>query len=690
MQNLDPRRARWIKVRMGILCGLLGIGLGLIVASAYNVQLEDGGEWRDIAEKQRQRRLHVIPKRGSIYDRNGTPLAVSIEVPSVSMDAAELLRGANDRREGFVAKDAAARIARALGIDAADVERKILQRRRFAWLKRRISKEEVDLVHSISDPKQKTFIHGLTIEGEGHRFYPNRELGGPLLGFVSPDGEGKDGLEVELDEELKGRVDEVRGLRDRSGRLLFSEGIQDEQALAGHNVYLTIDQGIQYTAEQELDAALRTYEANSGSAVVVDPNTGEILALASSPGFNPNDYGTSEVESRRNHALSDRFEPGSTMKIFTVAAALAARTLSPTQTVYCEEGTMALDNVIIHDTHVNGWLTPTQVLAMSSNIGAAKIGLGLGEAQLYEALRRFGFGESTGLPLPGETSGILRARSRPWVQVETAAASFGQGISVTTMQMAMAVSAVANGGRLLEPLLIKRVTDGTGAAVREGAAHVRREAIPPNVARTVAEMMVAVTEGAGTGVEAAISGFRVAGKTATAQKADPATGRYTSDRFTSSFIGFVPAERPRIAVAIVLDEPALARAGGFVAAPAFRRIAEMSLRYLGVTPKGTQSVSIAKVGNAPDPAETTYELMRQAQGEPPIRDLATPSAPTPPGSIRLPDMKGWSAREAAKVTIGLGLAPSIEGTGLLSRQDPPAGAVLPKGSSVKLVFSPPT
>ncbi len=690
MQNLDPQRARWIKVRMGFLCGLMGMGLGLIVSSAFSVQLEDGPEWREMAEKQRQRRLHVIPKRGSVYDRNGTALAVSVEVPSVSMDAVELLRGADDRRAAIIAKDGAMRVAKVLDLDAAELEKKILLRRRFTWLKRRISQEEVEAVRELSDPKAPLPIRGLTIEGEGHRFYPNRELAGPLLGFVSPDGEGKDGLELELDEELKGRVDQVRGLRDRSGRLLFSEGIQDEQALAGHNVYLTIDQGIQYTAERELDAAVRTYEANGGSVVVIDPNTGEILALANSPGYNPNDYGTSEVEARRDRALTDRFEPGSTMKIFTVASALAARTLSPTQTIYCEEGTMAIDNVVIHDTHINAWLTPTQILAVSSNIGAAKVGLALGESQLYESLRRFGFGEQTEIPLPGEASGVLRARGRPWVQVETAAASFGQGISVTTIQLAMAVGAIANGGRLLEPLLVKRVTDGTGAVVREGVPHVRREAVSANVARTLAEMMVAVTEGQGTGVEAAIPGFRVAGKTATAQKADPATGKYTADRFTSSFIGFVPAERPRIAVAIVLDEPALARAGGFVAAPAFRRIGEMSLRYLGVIPKGTPVAAINKIGNEPDPATTTYEVLREAQGEPPIRERATPSAPTPVGAVRLPDMKGFSLREAAKTAIGLGLKPSLDGTGTVSRQDPPAGAVLPKGSNIKLFFEPPT
>jgi cell division protein FtsI (penicillin-binding protein 3) len=690
MQNLDPRRARWIKVRMGLLCGLMGVGLGLIVSSAYSVQLEDGDDWHEMAEKQRQRRLHVVPKRGSVYDRNGTALAVSVEVPSVSMDAVELLRGADDKRALVIAKDAATRIAKVLDVDAAELERKILLRRRFAWVKRRISKEEVEGIRALADPKAPLPIRGLVIEGEGHRFYPNRELAGPLLGFVSPDGEGKDGLELEFDEELKGRADQVRGLRDRTGRLLFSDGIQDEQALAGHNVYLTIDQGIQYTADQELAAAVRTYEAKWGAAVVVEPNTGEILALSNSPGYNPNDYGTSEVEMRRNRAISDRFEPGSTMKIFTMAAAFTSKTLSPTQSIYCEKGTMDIDGFKIKDTHPSEWLNPTQILALSSNIGAAKIGMTMGEAQLYESLRRFGFGEQTDIPMPGETNGVLRPKGRPWVQVETAAASYGYGIGVTVLQLAMGVAAVANGGRLLEPVLVKRVTDGTGAVVREGVPHVRREAMPAAVARTVGEMMVAVTEGQGTGVEAAIAGFRVAGKTATAHKTDPATGKYALDRFTSSFIGFVPAERPRIAVAIVLDEPAVAHAGGFVAAPAFRRIGEMSLRYLGVIPKGTPPVAISKVTAGPDPAAAMYESMRQGQPEPPTKELATTSSPPPKGSVRIPDWKGFSQREATKSALDLGLLPALDGTGTLSRQEPAAGAVLPKGARIKLYFEPAT
>jgi cell division protein FtsI (penicillin-binding protein 3) len=697
MQNLDPRRARWIKVRMGFLCGLLAVGLGLIVASAYSIQIEDGPEWREMAERQRQRRLHLVPKRGSIYDRNGTPLAVSVEVPSISMDAVELLRGADDRRMEAIAKDAAARVAKALDLPSDEVERRIIQKKRFTWLKRRVSEKEALQVRELSDPDNASPIRGLNVEGEGHRFYPNRELAGPILGFVSPDGEGKDGLEIELDDELRGHAEEVRGLRDRSGRLLFSDPVKDEQALAGHNVYLTIDQGIQYTAEQELDAAVRTHEAKSGTAIVLDPNTGEILALANSPGYNPNDYGSSEVESRRDRAITDRFEPGSTMKVFTLASALAARTLSPTQTLYCEQGRMPLDNVVIHDTHPAGTLTVTQVLALSSNIGASKIALSLGGEQLYESLRRFGFGEETGIPLPGEASGILRSRARPWVPVETAEAAFGQGIGITAIQLAMAVAAIANGGRLLEPLLIKRVTDGTGAVVRESVPHVKREVVSAQVAHTMAEMMVAVTEGDGTGVEAAIPGFRVAGKTGTAQKADAATGRY--DRIgASSFIGFVPAERPRLVAVVVLDEPDLVRAGGFVAAPAFRRIMEMSLRYLGVMSKepvaspAARTPLLAKSASAPaerrpaaPPESGTPIAAKPALG--PIVDGAR-LASSGADNVRVPDLRGASPRQAVKALFGLGLTPSMQGTGRLLRQDPEAGAMLAPGSTVTLVFEP--
>jgi cell division protein FtsI (penicillin-binding protein 3) len=704
VKNLPPERARGIKLRMGVLCGMMGIGCGLLVASAYRVQVEDGAEWRNMAEMQRQRRLHVAPKRGTIYDRNQIPMAVSVEVPSVSADAMEMLRGVDPAKIPSVSQDLAIRLARALHVDPAEIQPRIASKRRFIWLKRRVSAEEAASIKALGDPKQTgTPIRGLVIEGEGRRYYPNRELAGPLLGWVSADGEGREGLELQLEEDLRGHAEEVRGLRDRSGRLIFAEGVQDEKALAGHGVVLSLDQGIQYVAEQELDSAVRTYEAAGGSIVVLEPSTGELLAVASSPSFNPNDYSQSDILARRNRAIHDRFEPGSTMKVFTVAAALGAHTLSPTQKIYCEKGSMAIDNVVIHDTHVSEWMTPTQILAVSSNIGAAKIGLELGEGRLYDSLRRFGFGEPTGLPLPGEASGVLRSRGRPWVQVETAAASFGQGVSATAVQMAMALGAIANGGKLMEPILVKRVVDGLGNVVRDYPPKVRRDVVPPHVAKLLAEMLVAVTEGEGTGVEAAFPGFKVAGKTATAQKADPATGRYTQDRFTSSFMGFVPADKPRIAVIVVLDEPMISHAGGAVAAPAFRRVSEFALRYLGVTPHGTQEASLANVAASAAAAASAGIGPLASAGPPKTPWKALPPPTLPPtvawaGSeapsndpvVIVPTLIGLPAREAVRTAVAAGLVPSLSGHGVAQKQEPPPGTSLPRGATVKLALDPPS
>jgi cell division protein FtsI (penicillin-binding protein 3) len=693
VKNLDPRRARWIRTRMGVLCGVMGLALGGIVASAWRVQVEDGPEWREMAEKQRQRRLHIEPKRGTIYDRNGTPLAVSVEVPSVSADVVEMLRGIDGKPAQEAAlRDFTARIAKVLSLDPVELYTRLADRHRFVWIKRRISGDEAAAVRDLADAhKTPQPVHGLSIEGEGHRYYPGRELAGPVLGFVAPDGLGKDGLELSLDDDLRGKVEEVHGLRDRSGRLIF-DGANDTNALAGNDVVLAIDEGIQHVAERELDAAMHTYETKGGSLVVVDPSTGEILALASVPGYNPNDYTDSDADARRDRTVTDRFEPGSVMKPFMMAGALAAGTLKPTDPIDCEHGVYQIGGMTIHDTHVSDILSPTQVLAKSSNIGALKIGLGLGEPALYAAYRRFGFGEPTGIPLPGEASGVLRPKGRAWFDAETASASFGQGVSVTTIQLAMAMSAVANGGKLLEPVLVKRVTDGRGDVVRESSVHVRHEVVPPGVARTLAEMLTAVTEEGGTAVEASIPGFRVAGKTSTAQKVDPATGKYSTEKYTAVFTGFVPVEHPRIVVSVVLDEPMIGRYGGDLAGPVFRRVAEASLRYLGVTPSsGTASAKIASMHHQGDPADATLSMMKPAAPSPtpPAAPVAsTVAGPPPAGSVRVPDATGMAAHDAVVSISKAGLVPQVEGWGRAVRQTPAAGSATPKGSAVRVVFEP--
>jgi cell division protein FtsI (penicillin-binding protein 3) len=358
---------------------------------------------------------------------------------------------------------------------------------------------------------------------------------------------------------------------------------------------------------------------------------------------------------------------------------------------------MPIDNVVIHDTHIMKWLTPTQCLQISSNICAAKIALGLGQERLYDGFRRFGFGESPGLPLPGQSIGVLRPRDRPWVQVETASAAFGQGISVTSLQLVTAVSAIANRGRLLEPLLIRQVTDSTGAVLETPSARVRRMAVSPSVAKLMSEMLVSVTEGEGTGVEASIPGFRVAGKTATAQKIDPETGSYTDTRYIASFVGFVPADKPRLAVVVMIDEPmAGTYAGGSVAAPVFRRVAEMSLRYLGVTPGGGDAPKLSDLAAAAkgmDPATEAYKAVHEAEGAP-ISD--GPSKPTPAArkpkanEALVPDMTGYPIREAIRTLTELGLAPKVEGSGLVLHQDPAANAIVPAGTTIQLVLEPPS
>jgi cell division protein FtsI (penicillin-binding protein 3) len=305
---------------------------------------------------------------------------------------------------------------------------------------------------------------------------------------------------------------------------------------------------------------------------------------------------------------------------------------------------------------------------------------------LYSAYRKFGFGEPTGLPLPGEAAGVLRPKSRPWFDVETANASFGQGISVTTVQLAMAMSAIANGGRLLEPVLVHKVTDGRGRVMREGSPHVRREVVPPGVARMVAEMLTAVTEDGGTAVEAAVAGFRVAGKTSTAQKVDPATGKYSMEKFTAVFTGFLPAERPRLVVAVVLDEPMIGHYGGDLAGPVFRRVSEASLRYLGVT-TGAASAKLQTVTRANDPADQTLAAMR-AEPKAEMYDPAMATGVIPADAVRVPDATGMAARDAVRAIVGAGLVPQIQGSGRLVKQAPAPGTAAAKGTSVRLMFEP--
>jgi len=575
---LSRRRILWIKVRMAVLLFLLAAGLAGIVRRAWILQVRQGPVLRALAEDQYLRDVRLPARRGVILDRAGNELAVSAMVDSIFANPREVRDPAA----------AAGALAGVLGVDPEPLARRLAGRKHFVWVKRRVRPQEAAAVRALRIP-------GIAITPESERFYPNRELAGHVLGFVGADAVGLEGLELEMDEVLRGRGERVQGLADALGNVVFSDDLFDDGRGAGADVQLALDRTIQHIAEEELANTIRAFEAKAGSVVVADPRTGEIIAIANHPAFNPNEFSAFPQGDRRDRAVTDRFEPGSTLKVFTVAAALASGAVAPDDVFFCERGLWQLADYKIRDSHRDGWLNPAQVLARSSNIGAGKIGLATGKSKLFSYLRRFGFGQRTGVPLPGESSGSLRDFRR-WYDVDLVTTAFGQGMTATTLQLTMAMAAVANEGQLMEPILVRRVIDSKGRTTRQWLPRVRRRVIPRSTARLLADMLTSVTEEGGTGLEAGLGDMLVAGKTGTAQKADFLSGGYT-DLWVASFIGFVPADRPRLVISVVVDEPVINHTGGVVAAPAFRRIADRSLRYLGEMPSrvavtvapGTQS-----------------------------------------------------------------------------------------------------
>jgi cell division protein FtsI (penicillin-binding protein 3) len=627
----------------------------LVVVRAFHVQIASGDRLRGMAEDQHLRHLRVSPRRGAIYDRHGAELAVSADVESVY---------ANPRRLKAMEQDpqtVARRIAKVLDVDREQLAKRLGSDRYFVWIERRVSPNEATRIRELDIP-------GVELTSEARRYYPNRHLAAHLLGFADIDGRGIEGIELAYEDRLRGLDRRVEAIRDRRGHVVFADDMEDARTIQGQSVVLTIDKAIQHIAERELALGVRTFEARGGSVVVMDPSTGEILALANYPPFNPNEPSKHPTAHRRNRAVVDRFEPGSTVKPFTMAAALAAGAVKPNQSINCENGVTRMGGRLLHDAHPYEWLTPTQILAYSSNIGTAKIAQDLGKKELYRGFRRFGFGERTGLRVPGETAGILR-HYRRWYEIDTAAVSFGQGMSVTNVQLATAMSAIANGGRLMQPMLVRRMSDGHGATIEENKPRVRRQVVPRRVAKLVGQMLTAVTEPGGTAIEAAVDGYLVAGKTGTAQKADYVHGGYAKDKWLASFIGFAPADRPSVVISVVIDEPVIAHYGGTVAGPVFRRIAEVTLRHMGIAPEGRQAV-LAKKKEQRVPAAETGPVLEDETVE--------------KGESAVPNVRSLPLRQAVIALHAQSLVAEVQGSGLVVTQDPAPGKAVSHGSVVRL------
>ena len=549
--------------RILVACGL-GIAFILVIVRLVNLQVLQAAELTVKADRQHQKNVTLEGARGTIYDRNSKVLAMNMEVPSVFGVPGSL------GNPGLTARN----LSPILHVKATEIEKKLKQEKHFVWLARKLEPEQGRRLERLS-------LDGVGVVMEVRRFYPKGPLLSHVLGFAGMDDRGLEGVELRYEQYLRGEKRTVVLQRDALGRAVFPKGLHEEGAAAGHSLTLTVDEVIQYIAEKELDEAVSRSNAKSGTIIVMNPKTGAVLAMAVSPRFDPNAVAALAPDRWRNRALTDTYEPGSTMKTVIAAAALEEKVMTPGSMIYGENGQLSIANTVIHDHEKSGWMTFAQMIQKSSNIGAAKVGMALGEWRVFDYLKEFGFGDKTGIDLPGETGGLLRG-PRQWGKRSLASISMGQEIGVTPLQMVTAVSAIANGGVLMKPYVVSEVRNAKGQLVAQTMPQAKRRIISADTARTLTTLLEGVVT-SGTGGKAAIPGYRVAGKTGTAQKVDPRTGAYSSTLLVGSFLGYVPAEDPRLAMIVVIDEPRGEGWGGVVAAPVFRRVGEQVLNYLGVT-----------------------------------------------------------------------------------------------------------
>ncbi len=549
--------------RRYVLLLLLLCGFGVVLFRLVTLQVLQAAELSVQADRQHQKTVSLEGARGTIVDRHGKILAMNVEVPSVFGVPTTVDSPLKTARQ----------LSPILHVRTDELERRLRQDRRFVWLARKLDPEQGRRLDRLS-------LDGIGVVMEGRRFYPKGPLLAHVLGFSGMDGEGLEGVEHRYEPYLHGEKRMMVLQRDALGHTVFPKGMTERSPTPGHSLTLTIDEVIQYIVERELEDAVGRARAKSGTVIVLDPKTGAVLAMAVSPRFDPNAVSALSPDRWRNRALTDAYEPGSTMKAMMAAAAIEERVVRPNTMVFGEHGRMTVANTVIHDHERLGWISFAQVIQKSSNIGAAKTGMALGEHRLYRYLQAFGFGQRTEIDLPGEGVGLVRD-PKDWGRRSVASISIGQEIGVTPLQMVSAVAAIANDGMLMKPYVVSEIRDADNHILRQVPPQAKRRVISPETARSVTKILEGVVTD-GTGTNAAIPGFRVAGKTGTAQKIDPRTGAYSASRFVASFTGYAPADNPQLAMIVVIDEPQGDTLGGAVAAPVFSRVGEQVLSYLGV------------------------------------------------------------------------------------------------------------
>ncbi|MGA2954157.1 MAG: penicillin-binding transpeptidase domain-containing protein [Thermodesulfobacteriota bacterium] len=655
---MKPNLQTWLRLRITILLGLFSFLFLVIFGRAYQLQVVQGKKLAAMADRQSQRIVQLVPKRGILYDRKKEEMAISVEVDSVFIQPGK----AED------IQTVAQKIGPVLGQKPGPLLSKMKKEEPFVWLQRGITPEQRAAI-------EKYNLSGVDFLKETKRFYPQGEVGVHVIGFAGLDAQGLEGVELGYDEFIRGEPGFIVISKDALGRSITPQSLPFHQSLDGCEIILTIDKNIQYIVEKELKKSVQACSAKGGMAVVMNPKTGEILAMAVQPSFDPNHFSSSPPQVRKNRTLTDTFEPGSTFKVFLLSAALEEQIAEPKEMFFCENGSYMVGGRVVHDVHKYGWLSLGDVIKFSSNIGASKVGRKVGKNKLYRYLKNFGFGGKTGVDLPGEVSGFLAA-PRYWSEVGLANISFGQGVSVTALQLTAALAAVANGGVLMRPYAVKAVLDSNGNVLKENRPKPIRRIISAETATTVTQILKSVMEEGGTGRAASLSGYEAAGKTGTAQKA-LANGRGYSDKRMGSFYGFAPADNPQVVITVVIDEPQGSNYGGVVAAPAFKGIGEQILPYMGIYPKGV--TYLTKVGSQKMPG-----------GEEPVRRISVQSAilgvAEEPGVM--PDFSGKSIRQVVLTAQKLGLDLKLVGTGKAISQNPPPGQVLQDQTRGVVKFEP--
>jgi cell division protein FtsI (penicillin-binding protein 3) len=643
--------------RVYVLLAVMGIWGAAIGIRLYFLHVVYSDEFKERAERQQQRTLDLSPRRGNIYDRNGNELAVSIKVDSVFAVPSEIDDPA----------PIAARLSSITNLNTQEILKKLSTERSFAWIKRKVTTTEAAAIQAANLP-------GVYFQKEDRRFYPKRSMAAHVLGYVNIDEQGMGGLEYRYNSAVLGDAGRVVIMTDARGR---SFQRVEQPPAPGANLTTTIDENIQYIVEKELQAGVERTRAKGISIIAMAPQTGEILAMANYPTFNPNEYSKYSSASWINRAVSHTYEPGSTFKIATAVAALEENLTTPDEVIDCQRGAIVIFGHRIRDTHPFGLLSVREIIQNSSNVGVIKLGLRLGDERLASYIDRLGFGHLTNVDLPGEERGLTKPPSR-WSKISIGAISMGQEIGVTPLQVLSMVAAVANGGIRYRPHVVKTIDDSRKGLTRRVEPEGER-VISEVTARELQEMLeVVVTDG--TARASKLDGYRAAGKTGTAQKIGE-NGRY-SNKYVASFAGYAPASNPSLALIVVVDEPLGRYYGAEVAAPIFKTVAEQVLRYMSVPPDVPAYAPQYTVRKGPK-ARRVPSMPSLIPASMSAADYEAPGF----GEITIPDFSGKSLREVTEECLKTGLRLQSIGSGAVVDQMPLPGANVRAGQRVQVRFS---